>query len=153
MKLSTREDIDAPLDEVFAAISDFDYLERQILRRGIQIVRTDALPEPGAGMGWRAELGWRSQMHDVACDLVEFTPPSEVLMAAVSGGLQCNLQAQTTALSRSTTRLRVAMTLRATSFRDRMFVQSLQIAKSRLSRQFSGIVSNYAQDAARRVRA
>ncbi|NNF71788.1 MAG: hypothetical protein HKN02_06305 [Rhodobacteraceae bacterium] len=153
MKFSSREDMDAPLEAAFSAVADFDYLEGQILRRGIQIVRVDTQPEPGPGMSWQAEMGWRSQQHDITCDLVGWAPPSDVTMTAVSGGLNCEILAQMTALSRSTTRLRVAMTLRANTFRDRLLVQSLQIAKARLARQFGDMVHAYAQDAARRANA
>ena len=78
MRLSTRQDIDAPLDEAFAAISDFDYLERQILRRGIQIVRTDDLSTPGPGMAWRGDMTLRGQVYDVRCRLAEWTAPGPV---------------------------------------------------------------------------
>lgn len=153
MRLSTRQDIDAPLDEAFAAISDFDYLERQILRRGIQIVRTDDLSEPGPGMAWRGDMTLRGQVYDVRCRLAEWTAPSIVRMEADSGALSCELEVNLSALSLNTTRLRAALTLRGHAFRERMLVQSLQLAKSRLARQFEEIVQGYAVDAGRRAAA
>lgn len=153
MRLSTREDIGAPLDEAFAAVSDFDYLERQILRRGFQIVRTDALDVPDVGMAWRADVTMRAQLYDVRCQLADWTPPEMARLTAESGALSCELEVNLSALSLNTTRLRAAMTLRAHAFRERMLLQSLQLAKSRLSRQFEEIVRGYAHDAGRRAAA
>ena len=153
MKLSTRDDIDAPLDEAFAAVSDFDYLERQILRRGVQIVRTDTLAEHGAGMAWRGDVTWGSQVYDVRARLADWTPPNKVLLTAESGGLSCELELNLSALARHSTRLRAAMTVRAHAFRERMLLHSLQLAKTRLARQFEEIVSGYAHDAGRRAAA
>ncbi len=34
MKFSTRKDIDAPIDHVFASVSDFQVYERAAMRRG-----------------------------------------------------------------------------------------------------------------------
>jgi hypothetical protein len=153
MKFTTREDIDLPIGEAFAAVADFDYLERQILRRGIEIVRTDTLEHPDIGMAWRAGLSWRAQEHDIRCRLVGWTPPEEVQLEAISGGLTCGLTAKLTALSRNSTRLWVATTLRASTFRDRLLLQSLHLGKAKLSRKFETVVSGYAQDAARRAAA
>ena len=41
MKLSTREDIEAPIGTVFDAVTDFDGFERQLLRRGVDVTRDD----------------------------------------------------------------------------------------------------------------
>lgn len=37
MKFSTRKDIEAPLKFVFNRISDFAAIERQIMRRGVEL--------------------------------------------------------------------------------------------------------------------
>lgn len=153
MKLSTRDDIDAPLDEAFAAVSDFDYLERQILRRGVQIVRTDTLTKPGVGMTWRGDVSWGTHTYDVQCRLADWAPPNLVLLTAHSGGLSCELELNLSSLARQSTRLRAAMVVRANSFRERMLLHSLQLAKARLARQFEEIVRGYADDAGRRAAA
>ena len=52
MKLSGRTDIQAPVEFVFDAISDFDFWERAALRRGAEVTRTDKLRQPAPGMSW-----------------------------------------------------------------------------------------------------
>lgn len=153
MKFSCQEDIDAPLEAAFAAVADLDYIERQLLRRGIEIMRTDALVEPGPGMGWAGDLSWRGQIFPVTAQVADWAPPDMAQMSALSGSLSAELQARFTALSRGSTRTRIGLTITASGFRDRMLLQTLKLAKPRLDRQFSQIVSTYIRDAGRRAAA
>ena len=54
MKFSTKEDIEAPIEDAFALFVDFDQFERSALRRGGQVRRTDSLKSKGVGMSWDA---------------------------------------------------------------------------------------------------
>lgn len=56
MKFSTREDIDLPIDQVFAQVSDLDQFERAALRRGVKIRRMDDSAQPKVGMAWEMDF-------------------------------------------------------------------------------------------------
>ena len=43
MKLSSRQDIEAPVAFVFDALNDFQAWERAALRRGAEVARTDKM--------------------------------------------------------------------------------------------------------------
>ena len=71
MKFSTKEDIEAPLDHVFARLTDFDGLERSALRRGAEVTRVDTQAKAAGGSIWDATFdttGWRycPCAHDTA---------------------------------------------------------------------------------------
>ncbi|MEM9974843.1 MAG: SRPBCC family protein [Pseudomonadota bacterium] len=153
MKFSCQQDIDAPLEAAFAAVADLDYLERQLLRRGIEVVRTDARELPGTGMGWAGDLFWRGQTFPVVAEVVEWAPSEMASLSAQSGGLRGGLQARFTPLSRGSTRVRIGMTITGAGFRDKMLLQTVKLAKARLDRQFSEIVAAYLNDAWRRAAA
>ena len=146
MRLSGREDIDLGIDEAFAAATDVAFLERQLLRRGIDVVRVDGLEAAGLGAAWRAEAGWGGRRYPLAIEAVEWSAPGAVALLARSGGLSGNLRAELTALSRGQTRIRVTLDVKGAGFRDRMLLNSVALAKSRLSQKFAGVVSSFARD-------
>ena len=84
MKFSAREDIDAPIESVFDAVSDFDAFERRMLRRGVDIVRDNAVPLDEVGACWKAKVSWRGRVYDVDAELVA---PERRLLEAASRGL------------------------------------------------------------------
>ena len=49
MKFSTRTDIAAPVEFVFAQLSDFPGFEAAARRRGAEVTRLDTLAAPGRG--------------------------------------------------------------------------------------------------------
>ena len=61
MKVTAREDIEAPLDKVFTELCDFESIERQALRRGIEVRRTDTVAGLGEGMTWHARFRFRGK--------------------------------------------------------------------------------------------
>ncbi len=146
MRLSGREDIDLGIEEAFAALTDVAFLERQLLRRGIDVVRTDALELPGVGAAWRAEADWAGRRYPLAIEATEWVAPSAVTLVARSGGLSGILRPELTALSRSQTRIRVTLDVKGAGFRDRMLLNSVALAKSRLSQKFSDVVTTFARD-------
>ncbi len=145
MRLSGREDIGLGIEEVFAAATDVAFLERQLLRRGIEIVRTDTLGETGLGAAWSAKTAWNGRPFPVDVEVTEWTPPGSAALLARSRGLTGDVSLALAALSRNDTRLQVTLTFKASSFRDRMFLNSVALAKSRLSRQFSDLVCAFAK--------
>ena len=74
MKLSTREDIDRPAAEVFAAMADFSKFEDRIRARGIDILRNPGPTAPDIGAAWSAPVNWSGRTYDVSATLVNFEP-------------------------------------------------------------------------------
>ena len=61
MKFSAREDIAAPIEQVFASLCDFEGFERQAMRRGAEVQRVDPLTQPGVGMKWQVSFNMRGR--------------------------------------------------------------------------------------------
>lgn len=147
MKLSGREDIALGLDEAFRVVTDIPFLERQVLRRGIDIVRTDALAEVGPGATWRTAPEWKGRSYPMLLEITSWTPPESAALTAVSKGLTGDLTAEFTALSQQRTRVRLNLIVRGSSFWDRMFLQSVSLTKGRLSERFANVVSDFLEGA------
>jgi uncharacterized protein YndB with AHSA1/START domain len=146
MKFSTREDIEAPIETVFAAVTDFEHFERQAMRRGAEVARSDTMSEPGVGMMWNARVNVRGRTRDIESRLSEFEPDRAIAIESTSGGIESHFSVDLLALSKSRTRMRVTLDLKPSNFSARLFVQSLKLAKNSLNRRFSDRVAEFASD-------
>lgn len=152
MQLTATEDIEAPLDRVFAAVTDFDSIERQALRRGVDVRRTDTLTGPTEGMAWRAEFGFRGKPRTLQISMAQFTPPEQLVFDSASGGLEAQLVLDLVALSRTRTRVNIVTELKPTTLSARLLVQSLKLAKGGIDKRFRHRVAGFAKDLENKLR-
>ncbi len=144
MQFASKEDIDAPIGHVFAEITDFQRFERAARSRGAQVQRTDGLKAPGAGMSWRAKARLRGRMRDISLQLVDYDPASGIALAAGTAMLEARITVDLVALSRARTRLAVEITLGARTLAGRLVLQSLNLARSNMTRRFRLRLADYA---------
>lgn len=152
MQFTSREDIEAPIEHVFAVVADFQRFERAALRRGAEVQRTDSLAEPGPGMSWQARFKLRGRMRDLTLQLVRFDPPNGLTLEAVAATLDGQMTVELLALSRWRTRLSVYLTLRARSLAGRLVLQSLKLARNNVTKRFRLRVAEYALDVEERYK-
>lgn len=146
MKFSSREDINAPIDQVFAALCDFEGFERQAMRRGAEVRRMNALTEPGVGMRWKVDFTMRGRQRNLDLELIRFDVPNEMRFSAKSSGIDGSFSVELMALSRSRTRMAIAIELSPLNLSARLLVQSLKLAKNTLTKRFKLRVADYAKD-------
>lgn len=146
MELTAREDIDAPLDRVFAAVSDFGALERQAMRRGIEVQRRGGAAGPETGMGWEVEFTFRGKIRKADITLSDLDAPERMVFDTVSGGLDIRMVMDLIALSRTRTRISVATELKPRTLSARLLVQSLKLAKGGLEKRYRTRMAGLAGD-------
>lgn len=144
MKFSTRVDIDAPIEDVFRAVSDFDAFERRMLRRGVDITRDDGVPLDQIGATWKANFSWRERIIDVDAELVALTPGEGFMIESRANGVECLGTVDLVALSKKRTRMFVSLDLKPTTLSARLLLQSLRLAKGNLTRRFKARVRDFA---------
>ena len=144
MKFSSKEDIEAPIGAVFAVLSEFESFERQAIRRGADIQRLGAIEPPHVGMGWQVGFSFRGRQRDLKVSLTEFEPDSRIAVTGEGDGLTGRMELELLALSPGRTRLSVAMTLEPKTLSARLLVQSLKLAKAKLSQKFKQRVAEFA---------
>ena len=146
MKFSTREDIDLPLDQVFAQVSDFDQFERAALRRGVKIRRLDNHRNACAGMQWEMDFVLRGKERHLDAQMISFDPPNGMMFEGKSGGMLHHLTVDLTPLSKKRTRLQLELELKPRSLPARLLIQSFKLGKQKLNKKFKQRVTDFARD-------
>ena len=151
MKFSSKEDVEAPIANVFGMLSDFEVYERSAIRRGADVQRLGDHDVPHIGQMWQASFTFRGKERKTGVELVQYTPPTEMVFESQSGGLLTSLVLDLVALSPNRTRISVEFEIKPRTLPARLFVQSMKLAKSNLTKRFKLRVAEYARDIENRI--
>ena len=152
MKLSTREDIEAPLSFVFATFADTEGWERAAMRRGVDVTRTDRLTAPGPGMAWNAAYSWRGKMRRLSIKMAAIDPPNSLRFQGFGGSLEGDMTVEFVELSARRTRVAFAVELKPRNLGARVFLQSLRLARGKIERKFEARIAQLCNDIEERYR-
>lgn len=145
MKLKTSEDIEATMEQVFEAVSDFDGMERAALRRGAEVTRTDDMTSDGVGMRWHATFPYRNRDRIAELEITAFTVPNQLTLFSKVSGMEATVEVDLMSLSRTRTRMILSIDMRPKTISARLLIQSMKIARSTIMRRFRKRVADYAQ--------
>lgn len=146
VKFSAKEDIGAPIDTVFAEISDFQSFERMALRRGAEISRLDGLREAGRGMMWDVVFELRGKRRQLRLELVRYVPADGVTVAFRSDLTEGSLVADLVSLSKQRTRLCVDLEILPRTLTARLLMKPLRLLQGNMARRFQLRVAHFARD-------
>lgn len=150
MQFSGKEDIEAPIGNVFAAVSEFESFERSAIRRGIEVQRVDNSHPVAPGLAWNTTFNLRGKPRDMQITLAKFVEPSLMQFDSRSKGINGECVVELLALSPRRTRLSVDIKLSANSLAARLFLQSLKLARSSLNKKFKLRLADMAKEIERR---
>lgn len=146
MKLTTREDIAAPIEAVFAQIADFGWFERAAMRRGAEVVRTDSLKVPGVGLSWHGEFEYRGRGRKADVDLTAYDPPNGMTLMMRAAGLEVEVVIELLAMSRSRTRMNITMEATPRTIPARLMVQSAKLARTNIQNRYRRRIAEFCED-------
>lgn len=146
MKFTSQEDIEAPIDAVFLAVSNFDTIERSALRRGARVQRVDRKTHPSTQIAWDVGFIFRGKRRDMLVELTALEAPNHLLVQSLTGGLGGEVSVDLVALSRNRTRLSIEIEVKPGTLSSRLMVQSMRLAKSKLTKRFRLKVAGFAAD-------
>lgn len=153
MKLSTREDIEAPLDVVFADFADTDAWERAVLRRGAEITRVDRLGAFGPGMAWVVTFAYRGKPRKVTVKLAEVEAPNMLGFQFSAASFEGTFSLEFMALSARRTRVAFATEIKPRTLAARLLLQSAKLAKGKVERRFETRIAQLCNEIEERHRA
>jgi succinylglutamate desuccinylase len=152
MKLTTKEDIEAPVAFVSAALTDFEMWERAAMRRGADVERLDRLRQPGPGMQWRVAFDYRGKQRKLEIKVLTLEPEQAVSFHGSSKPAEGVLTIEITEMGPRRTRLVANMEVTPRTLAARLFLQSLKLAKAKVTRRFALRLSQVGADIEDRYR-
>lgn len=144
MKFSTRQDIDAPVEHVFARATDFARFERLVRRRGVKLTRVSDGDVSGQGLCWQARFPYRGRDRKVSAEMRDVVTNERLCMAGASSGMEYEFEVEFVALSPTKSRMVVGLDVRPKSLPARLLIQSLKLGKSGLDSRFAERVRKFA---------
>lgn len=145
MKLTTRQDIEAPLEHVWSQITNFQHFEKMAMQRGADVERVDKSRENGPGTAWRIGFSYRGKARRLTLRLVDLAANSYADYALDSPSLQGTARFELLSLAPRRTRMAVVLDVRPKTLAARLVIQSLRLAKRRVQRRFDAKGAKLAQ--------
>ncbi len=152
MNLSARYDIEAPVDFVYRALTDFDAWAHLAMRRGADVTRADRLQVSGPGMAWQVAFPLRGKIRNARLHVDAATPTSHMMISAVSKLVDGTLTFDLLDLATNRTRVEVRMMAKPKTLAARIYVQTLRLARKKLEGRFSERVAQLAVEIEDRFR-
>lgn len=137
MKFSAREDIEAPIERVFAAMTDFQAIELAALRRGVQVSRLDGQTTAAAGASWDIAFRYRGKVRAMVGTVSACEPYERLAFEARAQGYVVTMGFSLLALSRRRTRIVSDMEVRPRSLPARLLLQSARLGRAALVRRYA----------------
>lgn len=145
MKFASKEDIEAPIADVFAVLSEFESYERSALRRGVEVHRMGDVTAPASGLAWDVTFSFRGKSRDMHLVLDKYDPVTGFHLSSEGGGIAGTLDVELLALSPRRTRMIIVLELSPKTLSGRILVQSLKLARTRLTKRFKTRVAEFAK--------
>ena len=146
MQFAAKEDIEAPVEAVFAMLSEFESFERSAIRRGIEVMRIGEHDDKiELGMGWNTRFVMRGKQRSLRLELCQYDPPSTMRFEATSASINATMLVDLLSLSQKRTRLGLVLELKPQTLSARLLVQSLKLVRANLTRRYKLRVAEYAK--------
>ena len=143
MKFSNKEDINAPIDHVFAQLTRFEVYEELARERGAQVTRS--MQEENGFPAWDVIVQLRGKPRSIRIEITGFDDPQLVAFHASTKGIDTQGTFELVRLSNTLTRYLTSLELKPTTLNGRLFLQTLRMSKQRLTRAYKKRLSDLAR--------
>lgn len=143
MKLTCKQDIDAPAAFVLAQIADFDSWERAAMRRGVAVERSAG---PGGALSWTAVFRHRGRERRLTLEDQGAQASGGQGFALGSDLADATVGIEVAAMAARRARLFVTIEVRPRTFAARLYVQSLRLARARVDARLAQRVAAFARE-------
>jgi hypothetical protein len=143
---AAKIDIEAPMDFVYAVLTDFDAWEKAAMRRGADVHRTDKRRDPGPGMAWTIGFSFRGKERVLAVTLTELDERTKLSFKAEGKLIEADQVIDLLSLAPKRTRLTLNMDIRPKTLGARLLLQSLKLARTKVQIRLNKRMVQFADD-------
>lgn len=151
MKLASQRIVEAPIEDVYAAIMDFQAFEEMLSARGTKIERCGPLQPPEPGAQWAASFKWHDRSYDVQAELVSVDPGYGYAIDSHGNGITCMAVVDLQEASVTETKLFISFDFSARSFSSKLLLQTLRLTGPSLNRRLDKRVETFAAKLGKRT--
>ena len=146
MRFSARRDIEAPVEHVFAYLTDYATHEATAARRGARVERVERQRAPETHPAWKVEFPYNGRERELSLEVNKHLPNEQLDFDARYQGLDLHSEVELMSLARLRTRLIVKVDLKPRSIKARLVIQSLRIAKNTIQKRFEKRLATLASE-------
>lgn len=151
MRISAKQDVEAPLAQVWAAVADFDGWERSALRRGAEVSRDDSHRRTTVGSDWTLRFPYRGRDRLMKLTLTRLEQPHHIELQFQSAALEGQLHVELIEMAARRTRLHVVTELKPLNLGARLYLQSLRFARNRVDRKYQDRIALFTKEIEQRT--
>ena len=100
---------------------------------------------PDNGLAWDVQFSFRGKTRDIHLVLTDYDPVTGMHLSAEGGGVDGGMDIELLALSPQRTRMVATLELKPRTLSGRLLVQSLKLAKSKLTKRYKLRVAEFAK--------
>jgi carbon monoxide dehydrogenase subunit G len=152
MKITSRQDIEAPVAFVYDALKDFDYWERAALRHGADVTRTNGAQATGPGLGWLIRFPFRGKDRKLTLRVVSLDAPGQLVFAGSGGSFDGTAVVDLLELGAKRTRLSMTTEVKPQGLAARLVLQTIKLARGRMQGRVDKRVAAIAMEIEERFR-
>ncbi|MEM6566397.1 MAG: SRPBCC family protein [Pseudomonadota bacterium] len=152
MKFQIQQDIEAPIDFVFAQMTDFRAFERAAMRRGAEVQRVNEGTSGKIGTAWDAKFQMRGKEREIQIEITEFDTPNRLVVSSRAPSMGGDMVVELMALSRNRTRVDTNVQLAPKNLTMKLLIQSLKLARKNVSQRLNERMAAYAVEVESRFR-
>ncbi len=151
MNLSTRTDIEKPIADVYAALTNFDMWETAALRRGVDVARIDSQRKVATGAQWDVKFMHRGKSREARITVGSMDPDGQISMNVDGKVMDAEAKVELVALAPRRTRIVLHLEVKPRTLGARLFLQSVRLAKQKVQTRLNDRFANFAREIDQRI--
>lgn len=140
MKFTAREDIEAPIADVWAVLTDYDAFERAAMRRGADVARS----QTAGRLSWQVAFAFKGKRRQVVIRQETANAPGLLVFSGNGKAVEGEVRVELVELGPRRTRMSVTAEVRPLTLAARLFLQSAKLARGRIAKRYQARVAQMA---------